>query len=73
MDDNRPEGRRNIGRPQTRWGDVFSGGRDRPRDLSLIVDDEYKLNSYRMLTNSRSVYYPVIQMTIIFTSIESYV
>ena len=49
MDDNRLlkkinynfEGRRNIGRPQTRWEDVFrEGGRNRPKGLSLIVDDD---------------------------------
>ena len=38
----KPEGTRNIGRPQTRWRDDFAGGWNRPRGLSLIVDDEMK-------------------------------
>ena len=36
----KPEGRRNIARPQTRWGDDFRGGRNRRRGLSLIVDED---------------------------------
>ena len=48
MDDNRlpikilnykPEGRRNIGRPQTRWGDDFRR-KEQARGLSLIDDDD---------------------------------
>ena len=39
----KPEGRRNIGRPRTRWGDDFSGGRNRVRGLSLIVDNDDEL------------------------------
>ena len=35
----KPEGRRNIGRLQTRWEDL-PGGRNRSRDLSLIVNDD---------------------------------
>ena len=31
----KPEGRRNIGRPQTRWKMI--SGRNRPRGLSLIL------------------------------------
>ena len=56
MDDNRlpkeilnykPEGRRNMGRPQTRWGgDLFPGGRNRASGLSLIVDDDDNNNWY---------------------------
>ena len=38
----KPGGRRNIGRPQTRWEDDFQGGRSRPRGPSLIVDDDDK-------------------------------
>ena len=39
----KPEGRRNIGRLQTRWGDDFGEEMNRPRGLSLIDhdDDDY--------------------------------
>ena len=50
MDDNRlpktifkykPEGKRNKGRPLTRWENDFrKEGTSRPRGLSLIVDDD---------------------------------
>ena len=55
MDDNRlrekelnykPEERINIGKPQTRWGDDFPGRRNRPRGLSLIVDDDLFKNYF---------------------------
>ena len=36
----KPEGRRNIGRPQTRWEDDFREEKNRPRGLSLINDDD---------------------------------
>ena len=54
MDDNRlpkeilnykPEGRRNLGEPLTRWGDD-PGGRSIPRGLSLIVNDDTLKKKY---------------------------
>ena len=38
----KPEGRRNIGRPQTRWENDF-GEEGWPRSLSLIVDNEREM------------------------------
>ena len=34
----KPEGRRNIGSPQTKW-EMFPGGRNSPKGVSLIDDD----------------------------------
>ena len=48
----KPEGRRNIRRPQTRWGDDFrEEGRNRPRGLSLIEeeDDDYDVDDDDLL------------------------
>ena len=35
----KPEGRRIIGKPQTRWGDD-SGREEQAKGLSLIIDDD---------------------------------
>ena len=42
----KPEGRRNIERPLTSWEDNFRERRNRPRGLSLIVDDDDLSSSF---------------------------
>ena len=45
------EGRKNIGRPQRRSGRWFLEGRNRPRGLSLLVDDDDELSNLFIVQN----------------------
>jgi hypothetical protein len=44
----KPEGKITIERPLTRWKDDFREEKNRPKGLSLIVDDDHPVFKYTL-------------------------